>query len=472
MDWQAAFKNLQQKIIGIGITAFNRVGPAYFLPDYQMICYKNSLDVDQIRKKCQVKTIKADFQSDLKKLNSLAILKHPGVQEYLKKIDKVGLFLYKSTKKIEKVADQHGWQILTNRSETRDPYENKKVFREVLEKVGAELIPAKTIKLSDFNEKVFEECQKEFGSNLVFQLPEVTKGGGRGNTFISQKSDLVKFRQKVAKLGETFNLEHLIIAKFIESISPSITGCVTRHGVLTGVVQTQVMDIPEVINLKKGAGLFCGHDWSFCHYSSKIQQQADKIAKSFGSYLAKHGYKGIFGLDLLLEKGTDKIYACECNPRYTGAFPVYSMIQWQQNEPAFDVFQLLEHLNLDYQLDFKAIDAQYKQKKQGAHLIIYNQTEDYLKVGKDIQAGVWRLGKAGLEFLRQGFALEDIQEKSEFMITDGAPHQGDIIRPGLRILKILFKESILAPGGKGINQAIKKIVREVYQQLQLKQTLP
>ena len=484
-DLSKYFQKLPLKVVGVGITAFNRVGPAFFLPDYEIICYKNSWDVGEIKKKCRVRTIQDDFGSDLKRLNSLAILRNPGVQKYLRNFGKVGLFLYKSTAKIEKLADKFGWQILTNRAVVRDPYENKKIFREVLEKVGIKPISARTILLKDFNEKIFVECQQEFGSKLVLQLPEVTKGGGRGNTFIRQPQDLPKFWQKVKQLGESFDLQHVIIAKFIESISPSITGCVTRNGVLTGVVQTQITDIPEVINLQKGSGLFVGHDWSYRNYAPKIQRQADNIAKSFGSYLAKRGYKGIFGLDLLVEKETEKVFACECNPRYTGAFPVYSMIQNKLGEPSFDIFHLLEHLNIDYQLDFKKVDQQYKQPKKGAHLILYNKTNDYLEVGQGLKAGVYKLlaatcpqslrskrcrrGRYPLDArIRPGFAFEDIKNNDEFVITDGAPRQGDIIRPGLRILKILFPRAILTKDGKAIDKRTKRIVKEIYQRLELK----
>ncbi len=466
-NFQQYFQKLALKVVGVGITAFNRVGPALFLPHYEMICYKNSWDVAEIKKKCAVRTIRDDFQSDLKKLNSLAILKHPAVAKYLQSLGRIGLFLYKSTAKIEKLADKYGWQILTNRSAIRDPYENKKTFREVLAKVGVEPIPAKTIRLQDFNENVFTACQREFGQKLVLQLPEVTKGGGRGNTFISRAEELPRFWQKVKQLGDDFDLQYLIIAKFIQGISPSITGCITRHGILTGVVQTQITDIPEVINLQKGSGLFVGHDWSYRHYPDKIQKQADKLAKSFGGYLAKKGYKGIFGLDLLVEKDTEKVFACECNPRYTGAFPVYSMIQNQLGEPSFDVFQLLEHLNINYQMDFKKIDQQYKQPKQGAHLILYNQTDDYLKVGQGIRAGVYKINSK-VKFIRPGFAFEDIQGKDEFVITDGAPRRGDIIRPGLRILKILFPHSILAVDAKSIDERTKQIVKSVYRNLNLR----
>ncbi len=467
------FQKLPLKIVGIGITAFNRVGPAYLLPGYEIICYKNSEDVPEIEKKCKVVVVERDFKEGLPRLNSLAILKHPGVQKYLKKQkEKIGLFLYKSTPRIEAVADENGWQIVANRSEIRDSYENKKIFREVLEKVGVEPVPGEILPIKEFNEQVFEKFQQKYGRKLVLQLPEVTKGGGRGNTFIDRKEDLHLFWEKVKKLGEDFEIKHVIIAKFIKGISPSITGCATRYGILTGVVQTQIVDIPEVINLKKGAGLFVGHDWSYRHYPSKVQLQAEKIARRFGEYIYQKGYKGIFGIDLLVEDGTDKVYACECNPRYTGSFPVYSMLQMALGEPSFDIFQLLEQLEIDYQMDLAKTDRLYKQKKEGSQLILYNQTEDYLEVGEGIRAGVWRVASGGLDFVRPGFAYENIKGSDELVLTDGVPRNGAVIRPGLRIMKLIFPKSILTKDGKAIDERTKLIVGEIYRRLKLKPKAP
>lgn len=462
------FENLPFSIVGVGVTAFNRVMPAFFLPDYQIVCYKNSRELGEISKKCPVVSIERDFKRGVKRLNSLAILKHPDVQKYLKKLGALGIFVYKSSAKIEAVCKENGWQLIANPPEIRDPFENKKVFRETLEKIGVKPIEGEVLKISEFDKEVFLKFQGKYGKELVLKLPEVRQGGGEGNTFVEKKGDLEKFWRKVKKLEEIYELQNLIVERKIEGISPSITGCITRYGVLTGVVQTQIIDIPEVVNVKKGGGMFVGHDWSFRHYPQNIQKQAEKIAKRFGEYLYQWGYKGIFGMDLIVERGTDKVYPCECNPRYTGAFPVYSMIQWRQGEPLFDVFHLLEHLSLDYEINFRRVQELYQQKKEGAHLVISNRFDRWVRVDGEIRAGAYQLKNNELEFLRPGFSLLDIKNEDEFVLTDGVPFRGAVIKPNLRILKIIFLRRILTDDEKNIDRRTKKIVQVVYQQLKLK----
>lgn len=467
-DYRQYFQKLNLKLVGIGVTAFNRVIPAFFLPSYQIVCYKNSQELAEIEKKCPLISIEKNNWSGVETLNSLAILLQPDVQAYLKGLkQKLGIFVYKSSEAIYKLCLENSWQLIANPPEVRDPFENKKIFRETLEKVGLEPIPGEVFRISDFNEAVFEKLQQKYGTRLVLKLPEVRQGGGIGLTFVEQKRELSRFWERVERFKKLYNLQYVIIEKQIEGISPSITGCITRFGVLSGIVQTQITDIGEVIDIKRGGGMFVGHDWSYRHYSEKIQNQARQIAKKFGEYLYQKGYRGIFGIDLIVEDKTDKVYPCECNPRLTGAFPVYSMMQLKQGEPPFDIFHLLEHLNIDYQMDFPTVQQVYRQKKEGAHLILNNKTAEWLKIEGEIKAGVYRWTNGQLVFVRPGFSLLDIQEPDEFVLTDGVPFKGEIIKPNLRILKIIFPRKILTTDGKKIDERTQKIVELVYQCLKL-----
>lgn len=473
IDFSEYFQKLKFPLVGVGVTAFNRVMPAFFVPAYRIVCHKNSREIKEIEKKCRVLAIERDCRGGIRFLNSFSILSHPEVQKYLCGLGKnLGIFVYKSTEKIANLCQKNGWRLIANPPEVRDPYENKKIFRETLEKIGVEPIPGEILKISDFNEKVFGKMREKYGEEIVLKLPEVRQGGGKGNTFVKSGKDLSRFWQKVKELGEIYKLENMIVEKKIEGISPSITGCVTCFGVLTGVVQTQITDIPEVVDVKKGGGMFVGHDWSWRHYPEEIQQQARKITQKFGEYLCQQGYKGIFGIDLIVEKGTNKVYPCECNPRFTGAFPVYSMIQLRQGEIPFDVFHLLELLGVDYRMNFEEVQKSYWQKKESSHIILSNKTENWLQVGGEIRAGVFRLANGDLEFVREGFSLLDIKDKEEFVLTDGVPFRGEIIKPNLRILKIIFPRQILAVDGKRIDKRTKKIVELVYEKLDLNPVEP
>ena len=460
-------------VVGIGVTAFNRCAPGFFLPDYRMVCQKNSADLAVIEKKMKVVCVERDFPREkARRYNSLSILKSRGVKRYLKRLaeenrGRLGVFVYKSSRNIERICDYYGWRIVGNRAKVRDRWENKKFFREALEKVGIEPIPAERFSVEEVNwEKVVEVRKRLGGRRVVMRLPEVTRGGGQGTVFVETKEDFEKFERVLAERRKKFELKNVFIAKFIRGESPSMTGCVTRYGVLCGPLQTQVLDQSLLVDREKGSGLFCGHDWSFGWWPEQVWRQAARVVRRFGEFIYKKGYLGVFGIDFLVEEN-GRVWPVECNPRYTGAFPVFSMLQMEAGEPSFDVFHLLEHLGVDYEVDLEAVQRLYWRRKEGAHLVLSNRTNRRLRVKGQVRAGVWRFEKGRIEFVREGFEVGDIKDpEREFVLTDGVPLKGGVVRPRLRCGKMVFKRRVLETRQR-LFAEVAEMVRQVYERMGL-----
>src|SRR3989344_2551335 len=141
------------KLVGIGVTAFNRIGPALVSDNFEIVCHKTSTDLPYLRKAVKITTIAENWPQTLwqTRMNTLAILSHQGVQEYFKSLGKVGIFVYKTSERVDDLCDQNthrggqGWQLISNRHEIRDKYEHKKLFREIGVKIGLPLITGETI---------------------------------------------------------------------------------------------------------------------------------------------------------------------------------------------------------------------------------------------------------------------------------------------------------------------------------------
>lgn len=456
------------QIVGIGVTAFNRITPAFFNPNYQIVCYKEGSDSPTLKKLTTIKSIQQDFSEagDIDRLNTLSILSHKGVQDYLNNLpQKPKILLYKTTERVDKICNRFGWQVLANKSQIRDRFEDKDEFFRVGRDIGLPMIKGKQIKLNDLDESTYERLTKHMGDKLVFQVVDFSKGGGRGTFFINSYNDISSFKQKVkifAKDMPEKEWKTVNVTQFISGPSPSITGCATKHGILTSPVQIQILDVKELLMGREPGGVYQGHDWSLIHYDSNIQKQAENIAKTLGEYMYSQGYKGIFGVDLAVDQKTQKVYPVECNPRYTGAFPVYSMIQMDYGEIPLDVFQLLELLELDYEMDFKAVDDSWKTPKEGSHFALQNPfLTQWTKTNGDLPAGVYKISGNKLKKVRDGVLYQDIKNKDEFALTDGPPSKDQLVNPGFRCGKLIFRRGVLAKQGE-LNQFAKKVVEAIY----------
>lgn len=462
----------KKPVVGIGVSAFTRTGPAFLIPNYSIICLLETADLDSIRKKCTVHQLKEYFginPSELKKNNTFRIIKQAQVSSFLENLEKkASLLVYKSTKKVEKITNKLNINILASPSYIRDQFENKRKFRMLTKQAGINLIPGENILIKNFSKQKFLNAQKKYGKKLVFQLPDYTIGGGIGTIFAQNTKDWNYFHSFVKRrIKDGKKLKSVNITKFMKGIDASISACVTQHGVLCGLVQTQLIDIPEAKAFKGRNGVWCGHDWGWKRFDSKIQKKAESIAQKWGNLMQKKGYRGVFGLDLIVNEEKAEVWPVECNSRYTGGFPAYSMMQELYNEPSFDTFHLLEFLKIDYKVDLKKVQKMYHQPKNGAHIVLRNQTRKWVKVQGSLKGGIYKLIKGKLVWQRQGFAIQQLKNNEEFCLVDRAPIKGTILKPGERLVRILFKDKI-ALSSHQLNSKASKICKKVYKEYNLK----
>jgi len=452
-------------VVGVGVTAFNRIGPAFFYPNYQIVCYKDGSDIGGLRRLTSIRSVQSDFAAfgDIRRNNTLAILRQKGVQQYLKSLSgRVRIFVYRSTENVENLCDQLGLEVFANRHNFRDRFENKSEFFKIGREVGLPMISGEQWEIDNLDVDAYHKLRKRLGEKLVFQLTDFSLGGGQGTFFIVYGSDFDNYKEFVERKRQEKPerpLTFVNVTKFVDGMSASIAGCATRHGVLTGVVQTQVMDVAELGESER-SGVFRGHDWSYQHYESWVQNQADSIIRKLGEYMYDQGYKGVFGVDLIVDRQQRKVYLVECNPRYTGAFPVYTMLQMQKDEIPLDVFQLLEFFDINYEIDFESISKSWKQPKTGAHLILHSPyKEEWSRAKGNLSAGVYRIKGSRLEKVGDGVLYDSISDGDEFVLTDGCPRPGTLTKPLLRVGKLIFKKGVLSKPGELTEFGVEAVMR-------------
>jgi hypothetical protein len=461
------FLNQKTPVVGIGVRAFERIMPGFFYPEYSVMAIFETSELPQVREKMPVWTIERDFGAWLPpKFNTLQIVKNILVQDWLKSLKRPKLWIYKSTSGVEKVCQKLGVEILAAPSDIRDPFEDKKAFRSLGEEAGLRMIPGENMRADDLDEKKFESFRKKYGPRLVFQLTDYDVGGGRGTFFVDSGDDFLEFKEFVLERRKKRELELVNVCRRIEGTPGSISACVTSYGVLCGLVQTQVMDVPALCNLEGRSGVWVGHDWSR-RFSSKVQMKAESIAHRLGEFMAKKGYLGVFGIDLAIEEGGE-VWPVECNSRFTGAFPMYSMMQIENNEMPMEVFHFLEFLRVPYEIDFEEVQNSYRAKKPAvSHLVMHNLLRKWVEVEGRVKSGIYRIEKKGIEWVRDGFTIFDIKDgEKELVLTNVEAREGALVKPCFRIGRLLFKRQVTEEAGNLLPE-IEEVVKRIYAKFQL-----
>lgn len=461
-------------IVGIGPSAWPRIISTYFFPNFKILSCNDCQDDELIRGTGQevFSLKKEDPFLEVTPMTPGKIIETDLAKKYLAGLTSPFSFLvYKTYPLFEKICAEEGWHFIGNTIENRERYEDKRIFKEIIRGLGIESIPGENIPIEDLTEQKFRDYQKKLGKKkLVLQIAEATWGGGSGTFFIDDAAKLNVFFERVAELRKTLEgkkkeLKTVNIAPFIDGTSASIPCCATKYGVLTGSIQSQMIDIPEVgAKLGSRSGIFAGHDWCYRKYSAKSNLAASVVAEKFGKYMYEHGYKGLFGLDFIVED-SGKVWPVECNPRETDAFPLICMLQMESGAVPMQVFHNLELLGTDYKIDFGKINAGYKKSFKASQVLIYNKTDKFVIDRKTLKAGIYEMVKEEMVFVRPGFAIWDLKNEKEFLLTeDISKVPGSIYDPHERMLRLIRKGSMLDENGNFKKDA-GEIVNHIYEAL-------
>ena len=460
-----------RKIIGIGAAnAFPFIIPSYFLKDYSIMCIRDRKDTRLIKKHVQVFCVEDLIPNvNVAKVNQQELLDQEVSQEYLSKFNNLFIFVRKTTPSTQHLTDEKHLKLLGNSKTVRDPFENKLIFRQTLKSIGIKTVDGFSIPYREMNFDVIKKAQSKLGKKLVLQAAELTHGGGVGTGFIEDKNDYDTYMDRMDRVINLNGrkIENINIAKFVSGTPSSVLGCVTKFGVIVGSIQTQIQDIPEVCNLSKGDGVYCGHDWYYKKTTKKIYDQVYKITNEFGKKIAESGYKGIFGLDLIIDYGTGQVYPIECNPRYTDALPVASFLAMEKRVPSLEYYHFLEHLELDYKLNVKRINEKYRKQFKASQILLMSKSDFLTKNNGELEAGIYEYKKENLKFIKQSFEIKDIRNNNQFLITDGVSFKNTLFKPRSRIVRLVFKISILKKD-KELKDEIKKLINLVYDKLDFK----
>ncbi|MFC1821728.1 ATP-grasp domain-containing protein [Thermodesulfobacteriota bacterium] len=468
------FTSFSGTFIGVGMTAFSRVAPAYFLKPYPVIALRKTRDLPLLRKKREIFCLEEELGSFVTEpgFNSARLLAHPLVKNYLaEKEDPKYLFLYQSYRELEKMAGDQGWSLLANSAALRLRVGERSFFQEMIGRLNLNRIPGGLYPVEQLYERDYDKWAERLGPRLVIRLADIRQGGGRGTFFIDSLQSYRHLQYLLKKEGVWWGtkIKHLSIHKFVEGQPISLTLCLTRQGILFSDVQRQLIDLPYCREILE-KGVFCGHSWEKDFWDSTVRNETLRQAGSIGEYLSKLGYKGILGVDFILSEDGETLYPLECNPRLTGAFPMLSMLHLERGIIPMEVFHMLEFMGVPYDIDVESLNSQYREGVRGSHLILFRLHHDFRAGCRPTEAGLYEFDQEKKEasFLGGETDYSAMHNERQFILIDGPPDTGGkpmkIEDPLYRLCHILFPHPIMNDQQKISSHAI-AVVDWAYQQM-------
>lgn len=319
-------------------------------------------------------------------------------------------------------------------------YENKRYFRD--EFAGLIKIPDYEIKYMNELDRAasYKQLVERFGGDFILQ--DEDSSGSKGTYAVrnyDEYLDAIKSLKRFSR-GRT-----IVASQFIHGEVSSIQVCISKYGVFSGGIQRQLVDSKHLCNPNlAGATKWCGGEIG-ADYPDIVQHQAREIASIVGTELSSHGYKGIFGVDLIVTP-ENEVYAIEINARLTGYSHVISDMQHLQGKIPFMLLHLLEMGNYKYEVtDTEALPSVSHYDKPGSLLIVNNPLETDIVMNHYIKPGLYRFRQGKLTFVRPAYSLESVKGDDTLLILC-RHNQGDSVGSGKRILKIMKTGRVMYKG--------------------------
>ncbi|RKN08345.1 ATP-grasp domain-containing protein [Streptomyces radicis] len=137
---------------------------------------------------------------------------------------------------------------------------------------------------------------------------------GRGTWPARDRDELAR---RLARVPD----EELRVSRLVEGPSLTVSACVAGDRVAVSAVSRQLVGVPE---LTPHWGGHCGNQLLGADdLPGAAYERAREAARAVGEELRLRGYRGVFGLDLVVD-GADRVLAVEINPRFQ---TVVSLVQ-------------------------------------------------------------------------------------------------------------------------------------------------
>lgn len=469
-SWKRYVRNLdsvlkeleKHHVISVGVAPYQRIIPALFMPksNYSIYCVRYSKDIEVLRNYATIFCLEEKNPELAQKVQATTYLtKNYQFLNFVKnRKNPAKLLFYQTNHGIVKSLDEQGIPWIGNHPDIFDPILHKDGFRDVLQKLKLTHLPFWNMTVEEFRSKSFEDLSKRWRKSLVVQPGDYEVIGS--TQFVHNAEDLEK--AKAAYDLDKFKPVKMVkISPFIVGDSLSMLGCITSKGVLTSPLQIQHIDVPESLGNADAMGTFFGHDWGYKSWSQGAEMDAQIAVEKIGEWLAKRGYKGIFGIDFVYDQRKDNLYPLECNPRFTGAIPIYSQVNILNGVPPIDFFTVTEMLGIKVDFNFDAVNDAWKKRTNASHIAIAPHGIDTMPV--DMPAGIYTydLNTKKLRYNRPGAFLHEIRRPDELIVIDQVLKPGTkVVQNAPRLFKFVIPHSI-ADGSFKITEHYQILLKKV-----------
>ncbi len=254
----------------------------------------------------------------LKPLDTHELLAHPTTIEILKHLGQPGVLVFKNTPAIERLCFEQGFNLLNPPAELSRTVEEKISQLDWLGDLERFLPPHTRLILKDIS--YTEACAKLSSpphEGFILQFNRAHTGSGTMH---------IRLERDLEPLYKQFPNRPVRLTRFVRGPMFTSNNVVWGDTILVGNINYQITGLTPFTDRPFAT---IGNDWALPHelLSPKLKNEYHAIATAVGKKLAYDGWKGLFGIDVILDEDSQKLYLIEINARQPASTTYESLLQ-------------------------------------------------------------------------------------------------------------------------------------------------
>ncbi len=442
------------RIAGIGLVPWTRLGPERWFDNYRIASY-HDWDMHNVPGVPEVFALASHAQTlpELKKQNTLSLLATPEFRDMLvQNLAGYSFLTYKAVEPPKELVDA-GLTFLHMDQQLAARLENKAEFRQLFD--GELPFPGyQIVAKADITPDEPGLTKVMQGRDAVVVQDE-RLSGGKGTYIVRSLDDLKQALDAFEVLDE--GSTRLVVSDLIEGARERSVQCVaTRSGVFVGPLQKQIVRHPLLSNLDVAEGdRFCGGVLTATDELQKVYPTIKGYAELIGKRLLAMGYRGIFGVDYLVDMA-GKVYVIEVNPRLTGMTPLLTMLYREGQDIPFYLLHMLELGGIEYELTGSPTEG----SPEGSLLVLHSRHPKAAVVTEVPESGSYDLQG---NFLEKRYRMDRHSPDTQLLLQQYTV-PGFKVKPGGRLASIYVNKAVLDESDQllpEIEEAITNIVNRI-----------
>lgn len=399
------------------------------LQNFHIVCMDDSNIVDQMFESGKSVFSLEHETKELNKVfrNSVKLLSEPAVKFFIDSKDGGEKYFqtFKISSGFERIAGEYNAKVLNTSAELNMQFENKISQYQRLSPAGVKFPETIVGALKDFT---FADIKAKLGEKFVVQFNRGHTGSG--THFISDENAfntlVQQFPERIAR-----------VSKFVNGIPYTLNACIASNGVFIGGLNYQITGVEKIAQSKAAT---VGNDFSYRNgvdqaVLEKIIQQTNLI----GSEMTNAGFKGLFGVDLIIDNG--EVYIIEINARQPASIPFYTKLQLKNNQVPLSLLHIAEFLGIEDELDAKEYSLNNLQPINAGQIFLRNIEQNDVEIKAEVKTGIYEVTeKDELNFVKPAYSIDDVNESNFLLLTQ---KKGKLIKNGREIARIQAFQSLI-----------------------------